>query len=132
MSGVLALRAVLLAALRGDAGLMALINSVEDGGLAVQSAPALALGQLFATEWGARGLSGLSVRVPMTVIDRADRQDRLSAASVRIGAVMGALPDEADGWRIGDVRFERARPLRGGDGQWSMLVDYRVRLSCQE
>lgn len=129
MSGALALRGVLLGALRDDAGLMALVNSVEDGGVPKQSAPAVSLGQLFASEWGARGVSGLSVRVPLTLIDRADGPDRLGEVANRIGAVMAALPAEAGGWRIGDVRFERARSLRGADGQWSMLIDYRVRLS---
>jgi len=132
MSGALALRAVLLAALRDDAGLMALVNSVEDGGAPKQSAPAVTLGQLFATEWGARGVSGLAVRVPLTLVDRADVPDRLGAVAIRIGVVMSELPAEAGGWRIGDARFERARSLRGPDGQWSMLVDYRVRLSRAE
>lgn len=131
MSGIFALRAVLIEALRGDAGLMALVNGVEDGGVLKMSPPVLLLGQLFATEWGARDVAGLSVRVPMTLIDRADRPDRLSDAAVRIGAVMDALPDEAGGWQIGDARFERARTVRSADGQWSMLIDYRVRISRQ-
>ncbi|MET0240650.1 MAG: DUF3168 domain-containing protein [Sphingobium sp.] len=129
MSGVLALRGVVIAALRGDAALMALVNSVEDGGLSRQSAPALVIGQLFATEWGARGLRGLSVRVPMTVVDRADRPERLEAAAERIEAVMGGLAAHAGDWRVGSVRLDRSRSLRGSDGQWSLLVDYAVRLS---
>ncbi len=133
MSGVIALRAVLLAALRGDAGLMALINSVEDDGVAKQSAPALILGQLAATEWGARSLKGLSVRVPFTLIDRAEVPDRIGAAAARVEAVMdglgGALPDDAGDWRVGIVRFDRSRTVRASGGQWSMMVDYLVRLS---
>ncbi len=129
MSGILPLRQRLIAGLRGDAPLMALVNSVEDGGAPKQSAPALILGQLVASEWGAKGVRGISVRVPMTIIDRADVPDRLDGAAARIEAVMDALSGDAGAWAIGVVRFDRARTVRGADGQWSMMVDYLVRLS---
>ncbi|HEX7820322.1 MAG TPA: DUF3168 domain-containing protein [Sphingobium sp.] len=133
MSGILPLRQKLVAALRGDASLMALVNSVEDMGAPKQSAPALVLGQLAATEWGAKGIRGLSVRVPFTIIDRADVPDRLGAAAARIEAVMdglsGAMTDDAGEWTVGIVRFDQSRTVRSSDGQWSMLVDYLVRLS---
>lgn len=129
MSGALALRGVLVAALRGDGALMALVNIVEDDGAGKQSAPALILGQLVASDWGARDVDGLSVRVPLTLVDRADVPDRLSAAAARIEAVMDGLPDMAGEWRIGCVRFDRTRTVRSGDGRWSMLVDYLVRMS---
>ncbi|MCE7798649.1 DUF3168 domain-containing protein [Sphingobium sufflavum] len=129
MSGVLALRQVLLTALRGDAALMALVNSVEDGGAVKQSPPALMLGQMAASEWGAKGVRGLSVRVPLTLIDRGDAPDRIDAAAARVGVVMDALSGEAGAWRIGIVRFDRSRTVRSADGQWSMMVDYLARLS---
>ncbi|MFT3967893.1 MAG: DUF3168 domain-containing protein [Sphingobium sp.] len=129
MSGVLALRGAMLAALRGDAALMALVNAVEDGGAAKVTAPAVLVGQLAATEWGARGLDGLSVRVPMTFMDRGDGTERLAAIAGRVDAVMGGLPESAGGWRAGAVRLNGARTVRSSDGQWSMLADYGVRLS---
>lgn len=133
MSGVLPLRRATIAALRGDAGLMALVNGVEDGGAPKLSAPALMLGPLAASEWGARGVQGLSVRVPMTIIDRADVPDRLDAAAARIGVVMaalaGPLAGDADGWTVGVVILDRSRAVRSADGHWSMMVDYLVRLS---
>lgn len=133
MSGEVALRNRVLATLRGDGALMALVNRVEDGVGPRQSAPLLILGQLAATEWGARGLRGLSVRVPLTIMDRADVPDRLDAASARIEVVMndlaGPLVSGAGDWTIGIVRFDRSRTVRAADGQWSMLIDYLVRLS---
>jgi hypothetical protein len=129
MSGEVALRGVMIAALRGDAGLMALINRVEESGAPKVSAPALVLGQFIASEWGARGIRGLGVRVPLTLIDRADRPDRLGAAAARVEVVMGSLPRQVEDWSIGVVRFGQSRTVRGGDGLWTMLVDYQVRLS---
>lgn len=129
MSGVVLLRDAVIGALRADAALMALVNTVEDGATPKFSAPALIVGNMFATEWGARGLSGLSVRVPFTLVDRADRPGRLGDAAARIDAVMDGLPATAGDWQVGVVRFERSRTVRGSDGQWSMLIDYLVRLS---
>lgn len=129
MSGTILLRREIIVALRADAPLMTLVNSVEDGGASTQSPPSLRLGELFASEWGGRGVQGLSVRVPLTLVDRADAGDRIAAAADRIGVAMAALPDEAAGWRIGVVLFERQRSIVAPGGQWSLLIDYRARMS---
>lgn len=129
MSGTITLRREILAALRGDAPLMALVNGIEDGGAPRQLPPSLRLGELFASEWGARDVAGLAVRVPLTLVDRAEGADRIAAAADRIAAVMATLPDEADGWRIGTVLFDRQRSIVAPGGQWSLLIDYRARLS---
>jgi hypothetical protein len=129
MEAVILLREAVIGGLRGDAALMALVNAVEDGATPKFSAPALIVGEMFATEWGARGLKGLSIRVPLTLIDRADRPARLADAAERVEAVMGGLPATAGPWRIGVVRFDRSRTVRSADGQWSMLIDYLARLS---
>ena len=129
MSGVLALREAVLTALRGDGPLMALVNAVEDGSAPKISAPALMVNAFAATEWGARGVQGLTVRVPLTLIDRRDAPARLDAMCGRTEAAMDGLPEQAGDWRIGTVRLDRARTVRSADGQWSMLVDYVVRLS---
>jgi hypothetical protein len=129
MEAVILLREAVIGALRGDAGLMALVNAVEDGATPKFSAPALIVGEMFAAEWGARGLKGLSIRVPLTLIDRADRPARLADAAERVEAVMGGLPAAAGPWRIGVVRFDRSRTVRSADGQWSMLIDYLARVS---
>ncbi|HEX7856703.1 MAG TPA: DUF3168 domain-containing protein [Sphingobium sp.] len=129
MSGVIPLRETILSALRDDAALMALVNVVADGGAAKVTAPAVLLGQCIGTEWGAKGLRGLSVRVPLTLIDRAERPERLSAMAACIEAVMDGLPELAGDWRIGTVLLNGTRTVRGGDGQWTMLADYLVRLS---
>lgn len=129
MSGVVALRTLVLAALRGDGGLMALVNAVEDGSTPKATAPAVLIGQFAATEWGARGLRGLSIRIPLTLIDRGDGTERLAAMAARVDAAMDGLPDMAGDWRVGTVRFDRSRTLRGSDGRWSMMTDYLARLS---
>lgn len=129
MSGALLLRAALIEALRGDGALAALVNIVTDEEAPKVTPPALTLGPLVASDWGARGVEGLNVRVPITLVDRGDRPDRIAAAAQRAAAVMAALPDMPDGWRPGAVRAERSRTARGADGRWTMLVDWRVRLA---
>ena len=129
MNAVILLRDAVIGALRGDAALMALVNTVEDGAVPKFSAPALVVGEMFATEWGARAVKGLSVRMPLTLVDRADRPGRLADATERIEAVMAGLPATLEVWRVGVVRFDRSRTARGADGQWSMLIDYLARLS---
>ena len=129
MSGASILRREILAALRADASLMTLVNGIEDGGAPRQSPPFIRVGELFASEWGARGVEGLAVRVPFTLVDRADGGDRIAAAADRIGVAMAALPAEADGWRIVAVLFDRQRSIVAPGGQWSLLIDYRARMS---
>ena len=129
MNAVILLRDAVIGALRGDAALMALVNKVEDGAVPKFSAPALVVGEMFATEWGARAVKGLSVRMPLTLIDRADRPGRLADAAERIEAVMAGLPATVGPWRVGAVGFNRSRTVRSADGQWSMLIDYLARLS---
>jgi len=129
MSGLMHLRAAILSALRADAALLARVNSVEDGGTGKFSAPALVLTDMSASEWGARGVAGLAVRVPFTLHSRSDQPDGLVEAAIRIDTVMQALPPLAGGWQVGAVRFDRTRLIQTADGHRVMMIDYAVRLS---
>lgn len=129
MSCILSLRATMIAALGADTALMALVNSVEDSGAPKMSAPALIVNDLTATDWGARGVTGQLVRIPLVLVDRSDRPDRLADASARVDAVMAGLPVTIDGWRLGTLRLDRSRALRGLDGRWSLFLDYLARLT---
>lgn len=126
MSGEMVVRAAMLAALRGDAGLMALVNQVSDGEPAKASAPWLLLGDASVTGWGARGVDGITLRQPLMLTVRGDDLARVTAVLERIDAVWRAMDGALGDWRITSLRFERSRIIRSRT-EWRASVDYAVR-----
>lgn len=130
MSGEMIVRAAMLAALRGDAALMALVNQVSDGEPVKASAPWVLLGDSSVTGWGARGVDGLSLRQPIMLTVRGDDLARVTGVIERIDVVLramdGALGGETGSWRITSLRFERSRIMRSRS-EWRATLDYAVR-----
>lgn len=126
MSAEMAVRAGVLAALRGDAALAALLNGVWDGAPVKASAPFAVVGECLGSEWGTKDRPGREVRVALNVQDRREGGEAL--------AEMLALADAAVkrvavvGYEVAGVGLVRTRILRGREDGWRALVDYRVRI----
>ncbi|MDX3910326.1 MAG: DUF3168 domain-containing protein [Sphingobium sp.] len=126
MSAEMAVRAGVLAALREDAALAAMLNGVWDGAPVKASAPFAVVGECLGSEWGTKDHAGREVRIGLTVQDRCEGGEGL--------AEMLALADAAvkrvvvPGYEVGTVAVLRSRIVRGREDGWRAVVDYRVRV----
>lgn len=129
MSGEMIARAAVIAALRGDEALSALVNSIDDGEPAKASVPWLRIGEASTTGWGARGVEGIALRLTLQLAVRGDEEAAVGAIIDRMGAVLAELPADLDeGWRITSLRRERAR-LSRRHNEWRATGDLMLRLA---
>jgi hypothetical protein len=124
----LAARAAILAALRGDAALGALVNLVSDGEPVKASPPWLRVDDAVALGWGARGVQGVTLRQPIQLMLRGDQRDAVTAILDRIDMVLRAMPDEAGDWKITSLAFDRSQIARSRN-EWRASVTYSIRLT---
>ncbi len=135
MSAEVSVRAGVLAALREDAELSAVLNGVHDGPPGRAAPPYAVLGECIASEWGAKGVDGRELRLTVSLHDAGDRADRIGAMIGRIGPIMQALEMAGAGWRVLSARLIRSRVMRTGtrDGEgWRAVIDYRMRVVSEE
>ncbi|KEQ50210.1 tail completion protein gp17 [Sphingobium chlorophenolicum] len=128
MSAEVAVRGALVAALRGDAALMAGLNGLFDGAPGRASAPYGVVGDCVALDWGAKDLDGRELVVTVSLFDVGEAPVRLAGLLARVDAVVRAV-GLVGGWRVVGARLVRSRVARTGarDG-WQALVDYRMRV----
>ena len=128
MSAEVAVRAAVVAALRGDAVLMAGLNGLFDGVPARASAPYGVVGDCIALDWGAKDVEGRELTMTVSLFDAGEAPSRLGGLLGRVDAVMRAV-GPVEGWQVIAARLLRSRMGRtaGRDG-WQALVDYRVRV----
>lgn len=125
MAAVSAVRAGVLAALRGAPGLT--VTRVVEGP-AKASAPFVQLRDVSASDWGTKDRAGRELRVGVTVRDVADLPARVEALAGVAEAALLALPRVLDGWRVASVVLTRSAVLGEGERRWAALVDVRVRV----
>lgn len=126
MSGALAVRDAMLATLRADAALAALVNQVSEGDPHKASPPWLMLADGVAGGWGARGVAGLTLRQPVQLTLRGDDAAPVNAILAQVDAALAGMDAPPDGWRITSLQAERVRVARGRTG-WRVTIDYVVR-----
>ena len=130
MSAEVAVRAAVIAALRGDAALMAGINALFDGEPVRATMPYGVVGECMGAEWGGKELEGREVRLTIALLDGGEAPGKLAGWMARVDAVMAGVADAGDEWRIVTARLVRSRlsrvnrqPMSG----WQAVMDYRVR-----
>lgn len=126
MSMIASIKAALIAALRGDAALAALVHHIDDGEAKAPPVPYGRVAEASAAEWGAKDRPGHELRLEMAFADRGDgaRMDAIAAAAL---AVITAMPRTIDGWETGGFAVLRTRQLRlrGGVNQVSIALRLR-------
>lgn len=130
MSAELAIRAAVIAALKGDGVLMDGINALFDGAPARASAPYAVVGECTGAEWGAKDVDGRELRVAISLHDARDSPARLAGLVARVEPALRAMAAPAGEWRIVTARLARCRVAktagRGEEG-WQAVIDYRIR-----
>lgn len=128
MSAAVALRAALLAALRGEPAVAARVNAVAEGE-PVQATPPVALVQdLASVDWGTKDRAGREIRVAVIVRDAGDTPARAGEIADAIEQAVAGMPRDLPGWRIASVVMIRARTGAEARGRWSASVEHRFRL----
>lgn len=133
MSAEGAMRAAVVAALGGDAALMALVNGIYDGVPVQASEPYVVIAECAGVDWGAKGVDGREVRLSISLHDKGDTSAAIAAMLGRVESAMRGIEDVVDEWRIVTMRFVRSRVVRSmasqrREGGWQGVVDYRVRV----
>jgi len=128
MSAELAARAAILAALEGDSQLGGLVNQISDGEPVKASPPWLMIGETAALGWGARGVDGVALRQPISLVLRGDDLGAVTAILARIDVVLGSMDGDLGVWRVTSLRFERSRISRSR-ADWRATIDYAIRLA---
>lgn len=128
MSAEVAVHGAIVAALRGDAELMAGLNGLFDGAPGRASAPYGVVGDCVALDWGAKDVEGRELVVTVSLFDVGEAPARLAGLLARVDAVLRAV-GLVGGWRVIGARLVRSRVARTGarDG-WQALADYRLRV----
>jgi hypothetical protein len=128
MSAEVVVRAGLIAALRGDAELMAELNGIFDGAPVRATVPYAVVGECLASHWGAKDLDGRELRLTIGLQDAGETPERLAGVLARVEAVVQAIDGDA-GWRVVGARMLRSRlfKAREKDG-WQAVADYRLRV----
>ena len=134
MSAEVTVRAAVVAGLKADAELAALLNGVFDGQPGRAALPYAVVGECIASDWGGKGLDGRELRLALSLHDAGDGAGRIGAMLARVDPVMHGLDVVEGGWRVVGARLIRSRLLRSGarDGDgWRAVVDYRVRVVAE-
>lgn len=127
MSAEVAVRGAVIAALRGDAQLMAGLNGLFDGAPVRASTPYGVVGDCVASDWGAKQVDGRELVLTVSLHDAGEGPERLAALLERIEPAVASA--QAEGWRIVGVRLLRSRLARtGGRDGWQAVVDFRLRV----
>ena len=128
----LVVRSALLAALRGHAPLMVLVNRVEDGTPGQAAAPYVVLGESLGSDWGSKTAEGRELLLGLSFYVRSGDSIRVAAALRAAELALASLPRDVDGWQIASARIVRTRiagsaALMKPPG-WAALMDVRVRV----
>jgi hypothetical protein len=126
MSAEVAVRTAVIAALRADVALMALVNGIYDGEPVRAAAPHGFVGECLGSDWGGKDVEGRELRLTIGLVVADETPARLAGMIARVDPAIGAAGVEA-GWRIVSARLLRSRVARSGAQGWRGVVDYRVR-----
>lgn len=131
MSAEMQAREAIRATLAESVTLRALVNQISDGDPAKASSPWLMLGEGSASGFGARGVEGVALRVPVILTLRGDAPGDvdavMDAVMDAVGVAMRGVPDMIGDWKVTVMRFERSR-LRRDKASWRIVSDYALRL----
>lgn len=131
MSAEMAVRAAVLAAIRGNAALMDILNGAYDGPPVKASEPYAVVGEGIGGDWGTKDRAGCELRLSLSILDRMETPARLAEAMRLADAAVRGVGGVVDGWRIGSVVLIRSRTVRARDQGWSCVMDYRFRVLAE-
>ena len=103
------------------------LNGVYDGMPLKASLPYAAIEIGPETDWSWKGGEGREIRLVATIRDGGERPARLRALMAATEAALVGLGGGIEGWRIVNVRMVRVRMAQQRAGEWTGVVEVRVR-----
>lgn len=129
MSAEIELRDAVLAQLRGDAALMALVNRVYDGDPVKATTPYILVGECAGSDWGTKNHAGRELRLGITIYDDTQTAARIGQILPLVHGALGQVAAAGTGtWRVGSLVLVRSRLFGRESGRWSALLDWRLRV----
>lgn len=125
------IRAAVLAELRGDAALMAAVNRIHDGTPIKATPPTVVIGECEGADWATKDRPGRELRIAITIEDDRETPTRIGGLLPMVDGAVQRLSGTVAGWRIGSLRMIRSRLLKGRNGRWNAVIDYRIRVLAE-
>ncbi len=122
------IRAAVLAVLRADTALVALVNRVHDGFPAKATPPTLMVGDCTGSDWAVKDRPGRELRIALTIEDDRETSNRIGGIMPVVDAAVQGISGTVGSWQIGSLILVRSRLLRTNAGRWNALIDYRIRV----
>jgi len=121
------LRAALVAWLRADPALGAIIAVEEEAPLAV-TPPWLGIAASAGIDWGTKDRAGREIRIALELESYTDETAGDSALLAAIERRVLALPPFQPGFELASIRFLRSRSEARADNLRGALLEYRFRI----
>ena len=122
------IRAALLAELRGDAALAAEVNRIYDGAPVKATPPMVTVSECAGSDWATKDKAGRELRIGIGIADDLETPGRIGGIMPLVDAAVQRLSGTVAGWQVGSLRLVRSRLLKGRDGRWNAVMDYRIRV----
>lgn len=122
-----ALRAALIAWLRGGPAPLDTLNAVEEEAPLRASPPWLGIAASASADWSTKDREGRQIRVAFELHTRGDDPAADGALTRAIERGIEALPRQQPGFTIASTLFLRARAERRANNHRSVLLEYRFR-----
>jgi len=125
-----ALRAALIAWLRANSALMALINSVAEEAPFTAEPPWLAISASAATDWSTKTEPGAEVRIQLTLSTRNDQASGDMPILNALDAAVRSLPAAQPGFTLASVFFLKSRAAQKTPATRATVLEYRFRIQA--
>lgn len=129
MSAHSVLVAALVAALEEHHSLMLAISKVFDAPPVRAVRPYAEIEDAVLSDWSTKDFMGREGRVGVMLRDQGASPQRLRGLVGEVEAAVLSLPRVlGEGWRVASLSMVRSRVLREGEGRWTALCEFRVRM----
>lgn len=80
------------------------------------------------SDWSHKSGPGREVRLALSIFDKAERPERLRRLAGEAEAAVAGIGGATGEWQVATMVLLRARTVRGRDGVWAAIVEFRARL----
>lgn len=133
MSAQAVLQAAFVAAIEAHAPLTDALTGIFDAPPMRAARPHALVEEAVLTDWGTKDMAGREARITVALRDQGERPERLRTLASAVEEAVAAMPPAlGEGWRVASLVLLRSRLVREGEGRWTALIEFRVRVLREE